>query len=509
MKTKSDDKARWFSGMLVVGALLLANLSCSGGGATGLADNGGMSGTGVSQGSIDSFGSIFVNGVEWQLGSASIEVDDDSSAGEAALRVGMVVTVRGNLDAGGATGSATSVIYDDSLEGPIDSDPMPVTMGGTEKSFEVLGRTVVVDAADTVFDGGAGFDFATIARDDVVEISGFDDGSGMLRATRVELKGTFPTLAEAELEGLVAGLMPNGNGTGDFLIGTIMVEYDLMTSFEGVTESALMDGDRVEVRGLLLAGGTSMIAAAEIELEDDDFEGEDVEDFEIEGLVSSFVSLADFRVSGVRVNASGVVPEPSGAVVANGVRVEVEGRLEAGVLKADEVEVEDAFENDVRIEAAISAIDPVARTVTLLGISVEIGGETELEDERDGKSNFGFDDLAVDDWLEVRGRTTGVAGVVLADKAERDDAGVDVRLRGPMSMLDRVTPAFSILEQPMPIDDALPTLYFDATGAQVSEAIFFADPGGVLDSDIVEVTDEDAAQLDALLEADTVEIEDD
>ena len=49
--------------------LLLAALACVEG--TQTADNGGMSGTGISQGAIDSFGSIFVNGVEWRTGSAS------------------------------------------------------------------------------------------------------------------------------------------------------------------------------------------------------------------------------------------------------------------------------------------------------------------------------------------------------------------------------------------------------------------------------------------------------
>jgi len=39
------------------------------------ADNGGMSGTGISQGTVTSFGSVFVNGVEWDLTSSTIEID--------------------------------------------------------------------------------------------------------------------------------------------------------------------------------------------------------------------------------------------------------------------------------------------------------------------------------------------------------------------------------------------------------------------------------------------------
>ncbi|MAG30322.1 MAG: hypothetical protein CL908_05425 [Deltaproteobacteria bacterium] len=482
------------------GLFLLAALSCSGGGQT--ADNGGMSGTGISQGTINSFGSIFVNGTEWQIDAASIEVDD-AIGGEIDLRLGMVVTVRGDFDSSGASGTATSVVYDESLEGPIDDDPTLVTPGGSEKEFEVLGQTVVVDEFETVFDGGV--TFASIARDDVVEISGFGEGSGALRATRVLWIGLFPTVDEVELAGEVTALAPNGDGTGLFELGPITVEYSQTTDFEGVSESALSNGDPVEVRGRLIGGGTDRIDAAEIELEDEGFEDEDAEDFEIEGIVSSYVSDADFRVAGLPVVASGATIEPAGAMIEDGVRVEVEGALDSGVLMAEEVEIEDAFEQDVHIEAAISAIDPVARTVTMLGITVEIDGQTELEDERDELPNFGFADLVIGDWLEVEARSTSAAGVVLAADADREEIGDDVILSGPISMIDRLTPTISILEQAMPIHGT--TRYFDAEGVSVGEAAFFAEPGGVLDTDWVSVTDEDSALPGALLEADLVEIE--
>jgi hypothetical protein len=70
-----------------------------------------MSGTVISQGAIDSFGSIFVNGVEWQTTSAQVEIDGVMRPAPD-LRVGMVVRVQGDFDAGGATGSAFEVVYD-------------------------------------------------------------------------------------------------------------------------------------------------------------------------------------------------------------------------------------------------------------------------------------------------------------------------------------------------------------------------------------------------------------
>lgn len=461
-------------------------------------DSGGMSGTGASQGTIDSFGSIFVNGVEWNTASASVDLDG-TAGGEADLRLGMVVTVRGNLAAGGRTGTATSVAFDDEVEGPIETTPILVGIAGTQKQFSVLGRVVIVDSADTVFANGA--TFATIARDDVVEVSGFVDGSGTIFATRVELRGLFPALTEVELEGVVSNLLKNGDGTGLFDLGSITVEYDVTTVFFDLTEAALADGITVEAKGSLVGGGTTRIDAARIEREDG-FSGVDFAEFEVEGIVSSFVSNADFRVGGIRVDASGATFSPNGLILTDGDRVEVDGRLQSGALIATKVELED--EDDVEIDAAISAIDSVARTITLLGVLVDIDPGAQLEDDRDEVPNFGFGDLRVGDWVALRGIRTGV-GRARATRLERESADDDVQLEGPVTALDRMARSLEIMDQPIPTDAG--TLYFDALDQPRTETQFFETPGDVELGDIVRARDQDATDDRALLEADEVEIE--
>ena len=60
---------------LLAALVSLTLFACAGeGGDT--AATGGMSGTGISQGEISSFGSIFVNGVQWSLLAATILLDD-------------------------------------------------------------------------------------------------------------------------------------------------------------------------------------------------------------------------------------------------------------------------------------------------------------------------------------------------------------------------------------------------------------------------------------------------
>ena len=495
-------------GRALAGSILalawLAGLSCS-----NSADNGGMSGTGISQGAISSFGSIFVNGVEWQTDGAQVEIDGVMRPATD-LRVGMVVRVQGDLAASGSSGTALDVVYDTLVAGPIEQDAMLANAAGTEKTFVVLGRTVLVDEITTAFDGGASF--ASLRRDDVVGISGFVDDSGVVHASRVESKGQFPTVDEAELEGVVENLSQSPDGSGIFDIGTITIEYDAMTVFSGVSSSALAAGDYVDVSGRLVGGGTDRIAADRIDLEDEGLGIEDREDAEVEGFVTNFVSVADFRVSGIPVDASGATLEPSGSMIQDGSFVEIEGSLLSGVLVATRVGFESEQFEDVKIRAAISAINPTSRIVTILGVQVLFDGKTELEDERDDDEHFGFADLRVGDWLRIEGVATGI-GTARAKQAKRDAPGSDVVLEGPVTSLDRMLPSLSVLGQPVPIHpidamDVMTTSYFNQLGNPRSEKQFFSNPGDVQLSDIVRVTDVGALQSDALLEADIVRIDD-
>ena len=85
---------RWsamLAGMAVIAALALLQAGCGGGGGGGggLA-GGGIGGTGVTSGAISGFGSVFVNGIEFETAGTSFDVDDDPAAVEGDLGIGMV-----------------------------------------------------------------------------------------------------------------------------------------------------------------------------------------------------------------------------------------------------------------------------------------------------------------------------------------------------------------------------------------------------------------------------------
>jgi hypothetical protein len=90
---------------------------------------GGIGGSGISQGPITEFGSIFVNGIEWFLDDAEIEFDGETltiagfneSQKTALFNLGMVVRVEGTIDSNGDHW-AERVFFDDEIEGPV-SDP--------------------------------------------------------------------------------------------------------------------------------------------------------------------------------------------------------------------------------------------------------------------------------------------------------------------------------------------------------------------------------------------------
>jgi len=189
--------------------LTFLSLSCGTGGSDFA--GGGTGGTGISTGSISGFGSVVVNGVHYRT-------DDDVSPGfrtkkmargqdrsgardRDLFRVGMVVTV---LHSSGDN-NATEIDYAPNLVGPIArKDSVP------DLALQVLGHSVLLDNAAL---------FASLAQGNVVEISGYVDNSGRIRATFVEAMPPAPMAGETfEIYGFISDPRPSD---GTFEIGPL------------------------------------------------------------------------------------------------------------------------------------------------------------------------------------------------------------------------------------------------------------------------------------------------
>lgn len=332
---------RWFlRRMLVLGVPLSVLVACSSSG-------GGIGGTGaagVTVGPITGFGSIVVNDVHLDISNATVSLEGmagDPSDSNFGLKLGMVVVARGDFSTDDLTGVATSVEFEDNLEGPVDS------VNANLNQLTVLGQPVVVNTA-TVFDGFSRLDDLT--QGNMVEVSGLVDASATIAATRIELTGlAFDHVGELEIKGTIRNVDTTRK---TFEIGApttppLQVQYaeatlDLEHSPNGVLENGLF----VQVESQRPPSGATVLAS-EIEVKSplSDSLGEEGNHVEIEGFVTDFSALDQpFRVNGYPVRTTLATRYEQGLPddMANNMRLKVEGRLDAnGVLVAVKVEFKD------------------------------------------------------------------------------------------------------------------------------------------------------------------------
>jgi Domain of unknown function (DUF5666) len=413
-------------------AAALVILSGCGGGGAGGDSIAGIGGTGKTiSGGITGFGSIYVNGVEHFLDSATIEVDD-SIASENDLRIGMVVTL--NSEVSGLTGTANSVTYDNAVEGPVSN--ILTGADGLTRTFSVLGVDVSIDATGTSFDDSTpGFSFDSIANNDVVSISGFFDGSGVLNASYIDKEGTFPGFSQVELKGIVSNA-GGGAGPGDnFTVNGINITILAGADLSDIPGALVTNGMFVEVKGDL-ASATQVNASA-VELESEGI-GEDGDEVSLEGLVSGFSgSLSSFLVAGQPVDASSASFEPTGLQLENGLKVEVEGRISGATLIAEEIE---ARAGEIKVHATVNSIavtnasnNEGSITLNLANSTLVImtDSRTTFEDETgvDTSPPLKLNEIGSGDFLELSGFLNGatVSGTEIHRKSPDD-----VILQGPV-----------------------------------------------------------------------------
>src|SRR4030095_5365672 len=121
----------------------------------------------VSTGPITRFGSVILNGIEFDTTQAEIRVEDQIVR-EDDLRIGMRVAVEGVRDNNGVA-RATRVVFRKNVEGLIDSIDLV-----NNNTFVVLGQTVHVDSLTVIEDRAQSSSIAlsALAVGQFVEVSG-------------------------------------------------------------------------------------------------------------------------------------------------------------------------------------------------------------------------------------------------------------------------------------------------------------------------------------------------
>lgn len=413
----------------------------------------------TSVGVISGFGSVIVNGVRFDDSAATITMDDAVTTRDR-LRVGMRVQVRGRIHADG-TGVAQTIRYNDCVQGPITA------VNRVQNTVMVMGQTVWLDD-DTVLDGVTLRDRNSFAIGDLVVVSCEPDpANNRVRATRMERLGLFQDgISEVEATGVVANL--------DLAAGTMTVG-GLQVDFRGVAPAdrpaGLANGMTVGVGGRRFANGTC--TADRIRDRDRDrLSRPDGEGEELEGYVSSFISIANFVIDGQQVDASAaVVKNGTAADIADGVKVEVEGMMIGGVLVARVVVIR--LQANLRVEAGLQAKDVTQSTVTVLGRTFKVTPDTELRDRlADARQPrvVTLASLNPADRLEVRA-LSDAQGNLVATRIERTEADALVVVKGPA---DAKLPITRLTLLGIDVMTGANTRYRDLAGTSVDPATFYA-----------------------------------
>src|SRR3569832_2097765 len=196
-------------------AIGLALSACYSGGGSGAASAGNASTT---QGVVTGFGSVFVNGIEYEVaGDTDIQLDGERAT-ESALQVGMLVTLNGTVNPDGKTGTAHSIKFADQMKGVVDTNHIAANGVGT---ITVMGQTVTV-TAETVFESKVAGIISPdlIQAGNIVEVSGYASSGGAITATRIEVKAAAQTAGrEIEVKGIVSNLTAT-----TFTLGALTVD---------------------------------------------------------------------------------------------------------------------------------------------------------------------------------------------------------------------------------------------------------------------------------------------
>lgn len=286
---------------------------------------GGEEGTGITPqsptpdvvvGTITAFGSIWVNGIEFDIEKSSVIVDGTLST-PTDLRLGMVVTVEGKINSDNVSGTADSVWVEEALRGPVSAV--------TANAITVLGQTVYINAK-TFWDNFT--DVNQLIGTDV-EISGYTRSSGSLSATRIE-RLSQPTV-QTKVSGTIEAL---NNVVKTFEIGALVVNFKNVLNVP-----VIANGNLVDIEGTLNSL-TGQLDAHSIEIRTVPISN--ATKFEYEGTVTlAFdTKTGELGVDGLRVRTS--TNTTFSGLKANelllGVHVEVEGSLVNGVVQAKNIE---------------------------------------------------------------------------------------------------------------------------------------------------------------------------
>lgn len=297
-------------------------------------------------GAVTGFGSVIVEGVKYEDGSAVVLLDTDPTLPVAGtlkdIKLGMRLAVKAQGQQAQSFTLSAEVIGRVSAIGPDG-----VTVAGQQV------RASADAAAPTVFEGLAGL--SALAIGDLIEVHGQRDASGAIVASRIERKD-----GSAAVITRVVGQVGSLNiDTRSFVIGGLIVSWAQAQRLLP-SAAALRDGARVAVFANGTPSGTTLEALAIKVIE----AGTDLNGLlRVGGQVRDFdPGTQSFQLDAFSVDASKAsFLGGSAAELGNGQRVRVSGTFADGKLAASEISfVKDLGDPSADIKGAITDVSGAA-----------------------------------------------------------------------------------------------------------------------------------------------------
>jgi hypothetical protein len=235
----------------------------------------------TTHGVITALSDVTVNGVRYDAGGAATVTYNGEPGTLSDLRRGQVVTVSGRINSNGFSGSANSIRYDANLIGPVES------LDAAEHRLIVMGQTVMA-GPDAVFASGINPEtFAGLSAGSIIQVSGFTDASGAIRATRIDqdrLATELQVIGRVDSLDL-ANLL--------FTIDRLTVDYSSAIVID-LPGGAPATGMRVKAIGTLSSGlfRVERLASAPA------LAGSTGRRVQVAGLITRFSSRGDFDIGG-------------------------------------------------------------------------------------------------------------------------------------------------------------------------------------------------------------------
>jgi hypothetical protein len=358
-------------------------------------------------GRITQFGSIFVNGVEYDTSAAQIRIDGQDGS-QSQLRIGQVVTVKADVNADGTAGAASDVSFSSDVVGPLAQVDLA---GGT---LIVLGQKIRL-LGDTLIDDRLHLgSLLGLLPGIMVQVSGFPNAAGEIEASRIDLVLGTPTV---RLKGIVQDL---DTAAQRFRLN------DQTVTYQGIApQGTLANGSTVSIQGSIPFGQSS-VRATRVNVVSG-LGGAAGERGQIEGLITVFAADSDFTVGLQRVVADADTQFIlQGQSLGPDVTVDVRGEFNAdGVLVARQIKV-----SPQGLLAALGMVESVSdNSVRVLGVDFATSDVTSFEDRSSQNLRpFAASALRVGDYVEIRGAAAGAT--VQATTLTRTNPRSDSYLEG-------------------------------------------------------------------------------